>query len=151
MTSESVRGVYAELTLHVKTMTVGERLAEERARVPLGVGALAEACGVSRDAQRRFESGENLPGGAYLIAAAAQGVDVRYVLTGERGITRIVKPLDVALLADCLSGVEAGLKAAAKRMAAKPKAKLIAEVYALFAERGGATHAKVLEFVQRAA
>lgn len=31
-----------------------------------------------------FESDVNLPGGAYLIAAAALGVDVSYVLTGVR-------------------------------------------------------------------
>lgn len=65
-------------------MEIGERLAEERKRISLGVGALAEACGVTRDAQRKYERGDNLPGGAYLEAAARNKIDIQYVLTGFR-------------------------------------------------------------------
>lgn len=133
------------------TMSVGARLAEERQSLGIGVGNCAELCGVSRDAQRRFENSENIPGGTYLIAAAAQGIDVQYVLIGRHGVERVVLDLDTALLADCITGVDAGLKALARRMAAKPRAQLVAECYALFRERGGASRAKVLEFVQRAA
>lgn len=66
-------------------MEIGERLAEERKRIALGVGALADACGVTRDAQRKYERGDNLPGGAYLQAAAQNNIDIHYVLTGARG------------------------------------------------------------------
>lgn len=65
-------------------MTVGQRLVEERKRLGMSQGAFYEACGASRAAQYNFESDINLPGGAYLIAAAALGVDVSYVLTGVR-------------------------------------------------------------------
>lgn len=63
---------------------VGERLAEERKRLIKTVAGMAEECAVSKQAQINFEKGRQLPGGAYLIAAAALGVDVSYVLTGVR-------------------------------------------------------------------
>lgn len=65
-------------------MSVGRRLVEERKRLGMSQAAFFTACGVSKAAQYNFESDVNLPGGAYLIAAAALGVDVSYVLTGVR-------------------------------------------------------------------
>ena len=65
-------------------MSVGKRLVEERTRLEMTQVAFHEACGVSKKAQFNFENDINLPGGAYLIAAAALGVDVSYVLTGVR-------------------------------------------------------------------
>lgn len=65
-------------------MSVGRRLVEERERLGMTQGAFFAACGVSKAAQYNFESDINLPGGAYLIAAAALGVDIAYVLTGQR-------------------------------------------------------------------
>ena len=65
-------------------MSVGCRLVEERKRLGMSQAAFFTACGVSKAAQYNFESDVNLPGGAYLIAAAALGVDVSYVLTGVR-------------------------------------------------------------------
>ena len=64
---------------------MGSRLVEERERLGLSQQHFFNACGVSKTAQFRFERGENIPGGAYLIAADALGVDVLYVLTGRRG------------------------------------------------------------------
>lgn len=46
--------------------------------------ALAEQCGVSARSQRNYESGERSPDAGYLAALQAAGVDVLYVLTGER-------------------------------------------------------------------
>ena len=45
---------------------------------------LAEACGVDRRTQVNYESGERDPKSDYLVAAAALGVDVLYVITGAR-------------------------------------------------------------------
>lgn len=65
-------------------MSVGRRLVEERERLGMSQAAFFTACGVSKKAQFNFENDHNIPGGAYLIAAAALGVDVAYVLTGQR-------------------------------------------------------------------
>jgi len=67
-------------------MSVGRRLVEERERLGLSQVAFFEACSVSKKAQFNFENDHNIPGGAYLIAAAGLGVDVLYVLTGRRAM-----------------------------------------------------------------
>lgn len=67
-------------------VSVGLRLKEERKRIGLTQTELAERCGLTKRAQVNFEKeeGEQLPGGAYLLAATTLGIDVLYVLTGER-------------------------------------------------------------------
>lgn len=65
-------------------MSVGKRLKEERKRLGLTQEEIAVQLDVSRYAQLNFEKDINLPGGAYLLAAIARGVDVMYVLSGQR-------------------------------------------------------------------
>lgn len=65
-------------------MSVGKRLKEERKRLHLTQEEIAGQLDVSRYAQLNFEKDINLPGGAYLLAAHNRGVDVLYVLTGQR-------------------------------------------------------------------
>lgn len=68
---------------------VGERLRSERERIGLSQVAAAKELGVSREALRKYETGENVPGGEVLGLAMNLGIDVRYVLVwlrqGERG------------------------------------------------------------------
>jgi transcriptional regulator with XRE-family HTH domain len=64
-------------------MDFGERLKAERKRLDMTQQAMAEACGVSKRQQLYYEA-DQWPGGAYLSAAAKIGVDVGFVLTGER-------------------------------------------------------------------
>ncbi|SMC24266.1 Transcriptional regulator, contains XRE-family HTH domain [Andreprevotia lacus DSM 23236] len=65
--------------------TIGERIKAERKRLGLNQEALATAGGVQRRTQTNYESDERSPDAAYLIAIAAAGVDVLYVLTGQPG------------------------------------------------------------------
>ncbi|WP_407300897.1 helix-turn-helix domain-containing protein [Raoultella ornithinolytica] len=64
--------------------TLGYRLKEERARKGLNQTDFAALAGGSRGAQAAYERDEKIPGGSYLTALAAAGVDVLYVLTGQR-------------------------------------------------------------------
>jgi transcriptional regulator with XRE-family HTH domain len=67
---------------------IGERLRSERERLALSQVAAAKALDVSREAIRKYEAGENVPGGEALAYALEIGMDVRYVLTGLReGVT----------------------------------------------------------------
>lgn len=65
-------------------MTIGERLKEERQLIGLNQTDMAGQCGVSKNTQLAYEKGERSPDANYLSAAASQGVDVLYVITGER-------------------------------------------------------------------
>ncbi|HRO37045.1 hypothetical protein [Thauera sp.] len=64
--------------------TFEQRLVEERKRFGLSQSAFGEAGGVQKRAQINYESGDRYPDAAYLERLAAIGVDVLYVLTGER-------------------------------------------------------------------
>lgn len=57
---------------------------------------MADACGISKWAQLYFEKDQNMPGGAYLLAAHARGVDITYVLLEQR---MELDPSEAALVA----------------------------------------------------
>lgn len=63
---------------------LGDRLREERERLTLNQNEMADAGGVKRNSQGNYERGKQHPDTAYLLAVARVGVDVHYVLTGNR-------------------------------------------------------------------
>jgi transcriptional regulator with XRE-family HTH domain len=69
-------------TVDVPT-TPGERMKAERVALGHTASGFAELIGLSRNAVANFESGKNLPNSTVLIDAAAHGMDVGYVLTGQ--------------------------------------------------------------------
>ena len=75
------------------------RLKEERKRLGLKGGQLAQLGGVSAVSQSGYETGKQLPGAAALAAIAAVGVDVQYVLTGQRSADPVLTPKERLLLA----------------------------------------------------
>lgn len=62
----------------------GARIREERLSLRLTQEAFARQLGVHRKTQGNYESGAREPDAAYLAAASKAGVDIGYVLTGER-------------------------------------------------------------------
>lgn len=68
----------------IQMSVIGDRLREERERLGLSQGAFGEVGGVKANAQGNYEKGERFPDAAYLAAVAEKGVDVLYVVTGER-------------------------------------------------------------------
>jgi len=65
-------------------MSIGDRLREERTRLSLSQELMGDAAGVRKQAQLKYEKGERSPDAEYLARLTAIGVDVLYVLTGER-------------------------------------------------------------------
>ncbi|WP_186289481.1 helix-turn-helix domain-containing protein [Methylomonas koyamae] len=76
----------------------GDRLKEERERLQLSQSAFGDIGGVRKQAQLHYEKGERFPDSNYLAAIANSGVDVAYVLTGQRTQNAAVTPMEVALL-----------------------------------------------------
>lgn len=66
------------------TVSIGERLREERLRLDLNQTQIGERGGVTKKTQMLYEAGDRFPDAAYLAAIAAAGADVRYVVTGDR-------------------------------------------------------------------
>jgi transcriptional regulator with XRE-family HTH domain len=81
----------------MNTRKIAERLREERKRLGLTQERFGAAGGVGKLAQLNYEKGERSPDAAYLSAIAVVGVDVSYVLTGERAETAMTSD-EAALL-----------------------------------------------------
>ncbi|CAD5724793.1 helix-turn-helix transcriptional regulator [Escherichia coli] len=62
----------------------GIRLKEERIRLGLDQDGFGQLGGVKKNAQSNYENGLRKPDSDYLAGIAAAGVDVLYVLTGNR-------------------------------------------------------------------
>lgn len=98
-------------------MTMGERLKEERQRIGMNQTVLAEKCGVTKNTQLAYEKGDRNPDTSYLAAAAAQGVDVLYLITGQRlPVSEDVLSGEEMEIVDHLRALDAEDKAAVKRL-----------------------------------
>ncbi len=67
-------------------MFVYLRLKEERERLSLSQNQMAAIAGVTGRSQQNYESGKRAPDSNYLAALSQAGVDVLYIITGERMI-----------------------------------------------------------------
>lgn len=65
-------------------MGIGARLKSERLRLGLTQAMLGAAGGVEVNAQGRYEAGARIPRADYLASIAKVGIDVLYVVTGQR-------------------------------------------------------------------
>jgi phage repressor protein C with HTH and peptisase S24 domain len=63
---------------------IGKRLRVERELLRLSQSELGAFGGVQKNAQHNYEIGKRAPDASYLAAVAKIGVNVRYVLTGDR-------------------------------------------------------------------
>ncbi|MDN7492508.1 helix-turn-helix domain-containing protein [Burkholderia sp. AU45274] len=73
------------------------RLKEERKRLGVNQTAFAALGGITKDTQLNYESGVRRPDSAYLEAIAAHGVDVAYLLTGQRNAAALSTDEEVLL------------------------------------------------------
>jgi transcriptional regulator with XRE-family HTH domain len=100
-------------------MTFGTRLKEERKRLGLQQAAFAERVGTDVPKQSLYETGKRELRGAYLSRIAEAGVDVRYVLTGQRSQGAWLDPDTAKFLSDFLA-LPPQLREAVRRFMARP-------------------------------
>lgn len=67
-----------------KNASIALRLEEERRRLGLNKSSMASLGGIANSAYGYYENGDRAPSGEFLAAVATSGVDVQYVLTGNR-------------------------------------------------------------------
>ena len=104
--------------------TFADRLRKERQKTGMNQTDFGALGGVAKSAQINYEKGERSPGADYLLALIPYGIDVSYLLTGER-VARRSTALDerrfglLALLEvlspEQLDALEVVLKGLAKR------------------------------------
>lgn len=81
-------------------LSIGTRLRAERKRLRMTQAEFAQVAGLSRVTQRYYEADERSPDAAYLAAVAAIGVDVQYIITGQRSSASAGLAPDEAALVD---------------------------------------------------
>lgn len=94
-------------------MDIGDRLKEERERLKLTQKSIADFAGTTTRTQISYEGNLTRPKGGYLARVSSLGVDVAYVLTGERLENTATTPTELAYLRICrrLADVDGGQKA----------------------------------------
>lgn len=75
--------------LSVALVLIGGRLAEERKRLGWSPDDAAQIGGIGRASHYRYEGGTKAPPTEYLLALAGHGLDMLYVLTGQRGVDTV--------------------------------------------------------------
>lgn len=81
--------------------TIGHRLKEERERLNLSQTSMADAAGTTKKTQIDYETDRTPPKATYLAAVAPYGVDVAYVVTGQRLENVAGTPTELAYLRNC--------------------------------------------------
>jgi len=112
--------------ISIQMSGIGDRLREERERLGMSQAIFGELGGVKANAQGNYENGTRFPDAGYLASLAAVGVDVLYVVTGERKPER----------ADSISKAEANLLADYRRLTDSQRSHTSESIYAM-AEMAG--------------
>lgn len=102
---------------------VGSRLREERERLCLSQEEMAEKVDVRREMWSKYERDLAIPSGDTLMKAIYAGVDVRYVLTGDRDFepSKRLSAREESLIDNYRNADEEGKKAAHKMLDALSK------------------------------
>jgi len=66
-------------------MSIGERIRSERERLGMSQPQFASVAGTTKQTLFSWEAGKTFPNANQMAALAEIGVDVMYVLTGQRG------------------------------------------------------------------
>lgn len=127
----------------------GGRLRIERARLEMNQAQLAALGGVAKLTQLKYEKGERVPSADYLYRVYQQGVDVGYLITGERAAGYVPDMqvyarnmgdkenafasggVNIAQLKQIIECAETRLKTSGAILSTEKKADLIAALYAI--------------------
>ncbi|EKN4093390.1 helix-turn-helix domain-containing protein [Yersinia enterocolitica] len=90
---------------------IGLRLREERERLGLSQVAMGDIGGVKKLTQLKYEKGESCPDASYLALLAKFGLDVQYVVIGERSVSALTA--DESEMLDSYRSAPVAVKAAA--------------------------------------
>lgn len=134
----------------IENRTFGSRIKDERKRLRISQGELAERLGVSRSSIAFYETERTVPDVDFLVQADAIGMDTSYLVFGRRGTEQAGRLLDWDLLASILQGIrefcaEAGLTVSPEKEIAIAKL-----LYGQFA-RASAVDAELLKQVLKLA
>jgi transcriptional regulator with XRE-family HTH domain len=116
--------------------TLGERLREERLRLGYNQTDMAALVGASKHAQINWEKGSTSPNAADLGAWSEHGLDIAYVVTGERQIRKAGTQQELGLLQQAIEDVVSGKAGKANATSAEAITARYNELYRLSVKSG---------------
>lgn len=138
-----------------ENVMIHARLKEERERLGLTQPEFAEAAGAAKRTLIEWEKGSTSPNAVQISALSAIGVDVLYVLTGQRagGSAEVadrqsiadldLQPIDTERLSRIVEMLEGFAKQAGRRWPVKRLVEVAAEVYNVLADEPALDEPKV--------
>lgn len=115
---------------------LGKRLAEERRRLGLSQHVLSTIMGFGRSALAMVETGKTPIDAQRLIDLGEHGVDVIYVLTGEKSALAASRLIDWALVESILRGIRRWSNKRGITLTAEKEALVLKLLYTRFAAAG---------------
>ena len=116
-------------TLEGNILDSGKRLQIERKRLGFNQSELGDLGGVSKNTQSLYENGSRAPDTTYLAAIAKHGVDIGYVVTGERTVRSEALEGEQEAFYQCVREVEAWLKENEKSLSNEQIVKVALQYY----------------------
>lgn len=86
--------------------SLGQRWKQERLRLGLSQEEFASKGGVSRATAYLYESGDRVPSMEFLVRLLSIGVDLGFLIYGERGSANRISPIDSKLSSDIFEFVD---------------------------------------------
>lgn len=126
-------------------MDLQERLKAERERLGFNQTDFAAVAGASKHAQINWEKGATTPNAAALAAWAERGLDVLFVVTGQRTGSVDSPPvgIDAERLSLIVKMLEASAKQAGRRWPTERLVAVAAEVYNILSDEPALDEPKV--------
>lgn len=127
----------------------GARLKEEREKRGLTQEDFAQLGGVQKLAQHRYEKGLVQPSISYLYAIEPYGVDIGYLLSGQKGSVA-ASEINIELMQGIIAELEDYLSKLGVVLSSNKKARIIAMLYRTFCVNGVVLKSTIEEFVNLA-
>lgn len=108
---------------------IADRLKEERSRLGITQEVFAKEIGVSSRSQINYEKGIRKPDSEYLYLASMHGLDINYIITGNRTIDL---KTELNLVLDAYSVIDEKLKD--KKVSSDKKKEMAIALYELYKE-----------------
>jgi transcriptional regulator with XRE-family HTH domain len=120
----------------LQNQTLGDRIKEERRRLGLTQQQFADGLEISRSAITFYETDRTVPDGNFFSRALENGVDVLYILKGERSVEAAAYMLDWKFLDRILLAVRAWCEAAEIVIHPSRELEIAQLLYKNFSKRG---------------
>jgi len=135
----------------LRKTTLAARLREERLRLGLSAREMAAIGGISPASQSLYEADKRVPDARYLSAALADGLDVHYLLTGERASELVARRFNWSIHDEIFIEIERWLAEQQLSLPAAKKMQILKILFEHLREGEAVDRCKIADLLRLAA